>query len=199
MNYPGCEGPTLSASGGGFGEKTLWLDWEDRYAEERMPAVGDFDGDGLDDIAFVWFKGSDAYGHFEAAVLPSTGSTFVSPGESLDRAHEGAFTPITVADTGRDYIVALFSDELECVVDTPRECRGCSGHVFKWYCSEASPLVRIGDTNGNGYPNVVEFLKGDTSVVTVNGTTWATGFSPSDEITFVGDFDGDGLNDAISF
>ena len=61
MNYPGCEGPTLSASGGGFGEKTLWLDWEDRYAEERMPAVGDFDGDGLDDIAFVWFKGSEAY------------------------------------------------------------------------------------------------------------------------------------------
>ena len=199
MNYPGCEGPTLSASGGGFGEKTLWLDWEDRYAEERMPAVGDFDGDGLDDIAFVWFKGSEAYGRFEAEVLPSTGSIFVSPSESLDRAHEGTFTPITVTNTGRDYIVALYDNELECVAGTPKECHGCPGHVFKWYRSEVSPLVRIGDTDGNGYPNVVDFLKGDTSEVTVSGTTWASGFSPGDEIPFVGDFDGDGLADIISF
>lgn len=52
FNYAGCENPSVSAAGGGFGEKTLWLDWNG-WGEDVKPAVADFNGDGKDDIGAV--------------------------------------------------------------------------------------------------------------------------------------------------
>ncbi|GAI54083.1 unnamed protein product, partial [marine sediment metagenome] len=53
-----------------FGTKTLWLDW-DGWGQNKEAIVGDFDGDGRDDIAAVWF--TDSYNPFQAAVFRSTG------------------------------------------------------------------------------------------------------------------------------
>ncbi len=52
MNYPGCDHPSIAVSGGGFGEKSLWLDWNG-WGENVKPGVADFDADGSDDIAAV--------------------------------------------------------------------------------------------------------------------------------------------------
>jgi hypothetical protein len=52
LNYPGCEHPSVTASGGGFGEKRLWLDWNG-WGENVQPGVFDCNGDGKDDIAAV--------------------------------------------------------------------------------------------------------------------------------------------------
>lgn len=52
MNYPGCEHPSVLVSGGSFGEKRLWLDWNG-WGENIQPGVYDFNGDGKDDVAAV--------------------------------------------------------------------------------------------------------------------------------------------------
>ncbi|GAI54086.1 unnamed protein product, partial [marine sediment metagenome] len=59
-------------------------------------------------------------------------------------------------------------------------------------------VLRFGDPGGDGYMNKVEFYQ-DSKEVEVNGTVWGTDFSPNGEIPFVGDFDGDGYDDVISF
>jgi hypothetical protein len=207
LNYPGCEGPTVSATGGGFGEKTLWLDW-DGWQDNVQAAVGDFDGDGRDDIAAVWYRGSDAYNKFDTSVLRSTGAGFALPDEPISYVHAGDFTPFTVGTAGQDYVVGLIGDTMWCAIGTPGECRPASGHTNLFASPiESGEWLAIGDPFGDTYSRVgiIQFHKGDRTEVTVGskdypeGTVWATGFSPGDEIPLVGDFDGDGLDDVISF
>ena len=210
FNYPGCEGPTVSVSGGGFGAKTLWLDW-DGWGQNAQPVVGDFDNDGRDDIAGVWDNGG-VYPNFEASVCTSTGVGLSPPTESFSSGRESDFTAIAVEYSGGgDYVVALYDwpgnpelgPRLWCARGTTVTCpvaHGSSLGAYGGYSGDITgEILRLGDPDGDSAPEAVEFHKTGEVFVEVNGVSWATGFSPHDEIPFVGDFDGDGLDDAISF
>jgi hypothetical protein len=196
MNYPGCENPTVSVSGGGFGAKTLWLDWAD-WDEYAKVAVGDFDDDGRDDIAAVWYEGG--YMPYQASVLFSTGSGFQTPSDGLGWARDADFTPLVFRGRGSDYIVALQGNLLGCVEGTPRFGTTAPGHVWHfWYDDPVTGVVALGNVDGDGQSDVIELHK-DAGEVYVNADLWASGFSPGEEIPCVGDFDGDGYDDVVSF
>jgi hypothetical protein len=75
LNYPGCENPSVAVSGGGFGEKRLWLDWSD-WGTNVKPGVADFNGDGRDDIAAVRVTvGENTFEYTDFRFL-SNGSSF---------------------------------------------------------------------------------------------------------------------------
>jgi len=194
MNYPGCENPTVSVSDGGFGAKTLWLDWSgwDDYAKV---AVGDFDDDGRDDIAAVWYEGG--YWPYQASVLLSTGSGFQIPSDGSGRDMDVDFTPLVFRGEGSDYIVAPDGDELICVQGTPRTAPPAPGRVYTFYYP-ITGVVALGDPDGDERAEVIEFHK-DIAEVYVNGQLWSSDFSPGEEIPCVGDFDGDGYDDIVSF
>jgi hypothetical protein len=210
MNYPGCEQPTVSVSGGGFGTKTLWLDWQG-WSENQQIVVGDFNADGRDDIAAVRSEGG-YYPNFRASVFSSTGAGFATPAESLRRGFESDFTSIAVESSGGgDYIVVLYDwpgnpelgPRLWCAKGTEISCPPdplTSLDRYAYIGGEITGgILRIGDPDGDGYPEAVEFHKTGDNSVTVNGASWITGFSPGNEVPFVGDFDGDGYDDVISF
>ncbi len=197
MNYPYCERPTVSVSGGGFGPKELWLDWEG-WGENTEVAVGDFDDDGRDDIAAVWYEGG--YFPYQASVLFSSGSGFEIPSDSWPRGRDADFSPLVFRAPGRDYIIAPEGDTLCCVQGTPRTGPVASGHVYLFrYGEPVRGVVALADPDGEGAAEVLEFHQGDDADVYVNGTLWNSDFSPREEIPLVGDFDGDGYDDAVSF
>ena len=210
MNYPGCQSPTVSVSGGGFGTKTLWLDWRG-WSENHQIVVGDFNADGRDDIAAVRDEGG-VYPNFEASVLSSSGAGFTIPTESLSHGVESDFTTIAVENAADgNYIVVLYDwtgnpelgPRLWCAQGTTVSCPPKSGSSLDSYGyitgEITGTILRIGDPDGDGYPEAVEFNKTGDNSVTVDGASWITGFSPGDEVPFVGDFDGDGYDDVISF
>ena len=98
-NYPGCEGPVVSLAGGGFGAKTLWLDWTG-WGEDVKPAVADFNGDGRDDIAAMRVM---AYGtSFEQREF-----RFVSGGSGFSRD----FPETETGDSNTDFFYTVGMDD----------------------------------------------------------------------------------------
>ena len=113
MNYPGCENPWVSVSGGGFGDKQLWLDWNG-WGENVQPGVADHNGDGKDDVAAVrltrerysefWFN-SDGDGFVKDFAEPATGDSddlefYVIP---VDGRRVRAIRGTVMGNTGRVY------------------------------------------------------------------------------------------------
>jgi len=113
MNYPGCENPWVSVSGGGFGDKQLWLDWNG-WGENVQPGVADRNGDGKDDVAAVrltragykdfWFN-SDGDGFVKDFAEPATGDSddlefYVIP---VDGRRVRAIRGTVMGNTGRVY------------------------------------------------------------------------------------------------
>lgn len=83
MNYAGCESPSVSLSGGGFSEKTLWLDWNGWGRNNVKPGVADVNHDGRDDIAAVRSYMVGGGVGFQDYRFNSSGSSFVKDfGES---------------------------------------------------------------------------------------------------------------------
>ena len=99
MNYPGCEGPVVSIAGGGFGGKTLWLDWTG-WGENVKPDVADFNGDGKDDIAAMRVM---AYGtSFEQREF-----RFVSSGSGFTKD----FPETETGDSNTDFFYTVGMDD----------------------------------------------------------------------------------------
>lgn len=195
MNYPGCEKPTVSVSGGGFGAKTLWLDWSG-WGEYPALAVGDFDNDGRDDIAAVYEDYSIR--DFVAVVFPSTGSGFQPPSEVLAEPYP-AHSEVMVGHRAEgDFIVytGIGYNSFKAVEGT---AASCPPSIDGYEPSSDADVICLGDPRGRGTDTAVEFTRGDTHKVRVGHTVWADSFCPHEEIPLVGDFDGDGYDDAVSF
>jgi hypothetical protein len=200
MNYPGCENPTVSVSGGGFGAKMLWLDWSG-WGEYPALAIGDFDNDGRDDIAAVYERLYS--GGFVADIFPSTGSGFQAPSEALPEPYplHPEEVEVTVGHRPEGDFIAIactWSRHLIAVEGTAASCPS----YFEYYeRTSDTDVICFGDPYGSGTDTAIEFSRGDTAEVRVGDShgVWNDDFCPGDEIPLVGDFDGDGYDDAVSF
>ncbi|MEV7041969.1 FG-GAP-like repeat-containing protein [Amycolatopsis sp. NPDC051061] len=180
--------------------------WHDNFAfSNEFPAVGDFNGDGKDDIA-VFTRGTAA----DVYVALSDGTKFV--GDAV-KWHDffglGDELP-TVGDfngDGKDDIATFARGTTGDVFVALSDGTRFSGTSTMWHDNFAfnAEVPAIGDFNGDGKDDIATFTRGtagDVYVALSDGTEfvgdavkWHEFFGIGDEVPAVGDFTGDGKDD----
>ncbi|WP_181188361.1 FG-GAP-like repeat-containing protein [Actinopolyspora mortivallis] len=210
----GESGGVYVALGGesGFGAFRLWHGYFAPQGER--PAVGDFNGDGKDDI--VTFLGNDATNNGDVYVSLSTGDAFI---EDDDKWHDyfgldderpavGDFN-----GDGKDDIITFLGNDTNNPNDVYVSLSTGSAFVEdndKWhdYFGLENERPAVGDFNGDGKDDIITFMndgEGGAYVALSAGDTFNTGsrwhdyFAPDGELPAVGDFNGDGKDDIITF
>jgi hypothetical protein len=194
------------SNGSSFGAGVKWHDWFALAGE--VPAVGDVNGDGRDDIiTFTRNAAADVY------VALSTGTSFAASAKWHDYFGLAGETP-GVGDfngDGRDDIVVFNQGTLADVYVATSTGTGFSGTSVKWhdFFSVAGEAPRIGDFNGDGRDDIATFTlnaAADVYVATSNGTgfdgttvKWNDFFGIAGEFPYAGDWDGDGKDDIVTF
>ncbi len=182
--------------------------WHDTFAaQNEIPLTGDFNGDGKAD-AVTFTRGTDA----SVYVALSDGTKFAAtPAKWLGSFAAGTDIPV-VGDfngDGRDDVAGF--------------ARGTDGGVFvalsdgtkfgtpvKWHSSFAlgTAMPAVGDVNGDNKDDIVGFSGGEAADVFValsDGTkfgasaNWQDNLAPDANRAAVGDIDGDGKDDVVSF
>ena len=193
------------STGSAFGASAKW---HDRFAlSGEIPAVGDVNGDGRDDIV-TFTRG--ALG--DVWVGLSTGTSFgaglkwhdwFAPGEEFpalgDVNGDGLDDLITFTRGGTgDVYVALSNGS-------------GFGPGVKWHdwFSVGAEQPRVADFNGDGRDDIATFTvnaAADVFVALSNGSSfagteqkWHDFFGVAGEFPYVGDFNGDGLDDIVTF
>ncbi|MGV9589426.1 DUF4185 domain-containing protein [Streptomyces tendae] len=181
--------------------------WHDHFAPGReVPAVGDFDGDGIDDIiTFTREDTADVY------VALSDGGTFGAGQKWHDDFAPWAQFPAVgdVDGDGLDDLIAFTQDASNDVYVALNE-GGKFGAPYKAHDHFApeGERPRVADVNGDGHDDVVTFTGGEAADVYValsdgavfgGGQKWADFFAPDGEFPYVGDYDGDGNADIVTF
>ncbi|WP_410588436.1 FG-GAP-like repeat-containing protein [Amycolatopsis sp. lyj-23] len=184
-----------------FGTPTLWHDYFGIAAE--IPAVGDFNGDGKDDIAtFVRGSAADVY------VALSDGTKFGTSSLWHDYFAANDETP-EIGDfngDGKDDIATFTRGTTGDVYVALSDGAKFVGNEQKWhdYFGIAAEIPAVGDFNGDGKDDIATFVRGtvgDVYVSLSDGTKFGTSslwhdyFGIQAEIPAVGDFDGDGKAD----
>jgi len=184
--------------------------WHDFFAVgAETPLVGDFNGDGKDDIAtFTRGAAADVY------VALSTGSSFSGTGWKWhDFFAVGAETP-AVGDfngDGKDDIATFTRGAAADVYVAVSTGSSFSGTGVKWhdYFAVGTELASVGDFNGDRKDDIVTFTRGAPADVYValsrgsyfagTGVKWHDYFAVGTEIPGTGDFTGDGRDDIATF
>jgi hypothetical protein len=171
--------------------------------------AGDFNGDGRDDIVtFTRGAAADVY------VALSTGSSFSGSGVKWhDHFAGGTQTPL-VGDfngDGRDDIAAFTKGSSADVYVALSKGSSFAPTVRKWhnFFAVGSEIPAVGDFNGDGKDDIVTFTRGAAADVYValstgssfagTGWKWHDFFAVGSEIPAVGDFTGDGKDDIVTF
>jgi hypothetical protein len=203
----------------GFGYGTQWNGWFSIGNE--TPGVGDFNGDGLDDIiTFLKSTATDS-SEGDVYVAVSNGSNFVSSSVWKTWFSPGAEIP-RVGDfngDGKDDIVSFVQDTQTgsgaddvWVALSNGSSFGANTQWHTWF-SLGGEIPLTGDFNGDGRDDIVTFLRstttgsgqGDVYVSLSTGSSfgsssiWHTWFCVGNEVPLVGDFNGDGKDDIITF
>ena len=207
------------STGTSFAAATLWDD--DFAPGGEVVRVGDANGDGRDDlIAFARNAlGWDARG--EVYVALSTGTGFGPETEWHDYFCIGDETPV-VGDfngDGRDDIATLVGDTKDppgindvYVALSTGASFGESEQWHDWFGTNGE-LVRVGDFDGDGRDDMAAFVRssrpggqeGDVWVTRSTGTSfsatslWNAYLCIDGELPEVGDFNGDGKADVVTF
>lgn len=170
--------------------------------------VADVNGDGKDDIILftqdksldVWVALATRDGFFSRPTIWH--ETFARVGETFDL---GDFNGDSRADLIR------FSQDMHADVKVALSSGVDFGAINKWHAFFAPPgqTPAIGDINGDGYSDIIAFtqdINTDVLVAFSNGATrfsgeikWHDRFAKWSETPRMGDFNGDGKQDIISF
>jgi hypothetical protein len=197
------------STGGGFAAPVKWHDWF--CANSEIPVVGDFNGDGLDDIA-TFTRGATTPGDVYVAL--STGSSFSGTGIKWDTNFGLNSEPPAVGDFNGDGLddIATFAQPSAYVYvalsNGARFLGNVGESVWNTHFAPTGETPGVGDFTGDGKDDIVTFTQASTPLVWVgvsSGTSFGTGvvwhdhFSLSGEVPGVGDFDGDGKSDVVTF
>ncbi|MGW1062866.1 DUF2961 domain-containing protein [Micromonospora rubida] len=193
------------STGTGFGPGVKWHDFFAVGTE--TPAVGDVDGDGRTDIV-TFTRGATA----DVYVALSTGTGFGPGVKWHDFFAAGTETPAVgdVDGDGRDDIVTFLQGVGGAVYVSLSDGGRFVQHAWKWGDGVAtgSQLPALADVTGDGRDDVVVFTRGATADVLVRpstgvgfgaGGTWHGNFAIGTELPGVGDFNGDGRGDAVTY
>jgi hypothetical protein len=196
------------STGSGF-NGTGWK-WHDYFAAgNEIPLVGDFNGDGKDDIAtFTRGAAADVY------VALSTGSGFNGTGWKWHDYFAAGNEIPAVGDfngDGKDDIATFTRGDSADVYVALSTGSSFSGTGWKWHdwFAAGSELPLVGDFNGDGKDDIATFPRGssaDVFVATSTGSSfsgtgwkWHDYFAAGSELPAVGDFNGDGKDDIVTF
>ncbi|HEY8472881.1 MAG TPA: S8 family serine peptidase [Natronosporangium sp.] len=194
------------SNGSSFGSRSKW---HDVFAfGSEVPLVGDFNGDGRDDIA-TFTRGSSA----DVYVALSNGSSFVGTAVKWHDAFAfGSEVPL-VGDfngDGRDDIATFTRGSSADVYVALSNGSSFVGTSVLWHGGFASGwrIPMAGDVNGDGRDDIIEFTRGaaaDVFVALSNGSSfgsrakWHDFFAVNSELPAVGDFNRDGRDDIATF
>ncbi|MFF9670950.1 FG-GAP-like repeat-containing protein [Streptomyces eurythermus] len=183
--------------------------WHEHFSiGDEVPAVGDFNGDGKDDIATftrgdtadVWVALSNGQGFGTSSVWHNhfgVGGEVVDTGD-FDGDGKDDIVTFTRGDAADVYV--SLSDGTKFVQD-----------AWKWHDGFAvgNEIPTVGDFNGDGKDDVVTFTRGGAADVFVatsdgakflgTGQKWHDSFAVGTEVPRVGDFNGDHRADVATF
>ncbi|MBE8525890.1 VCBS repeat-containing protein [Amycolatopsis sp. H6(2020)] len=187
------------------GNGVLWHDYFAAYDE--IPAVGDFNGDGKDDIAtFVRGTAGDVYVALSDGTKFGTSSAWHTDfGYNAELPYVGDFN-----GDGKDDIAVFTRGATGDVYVALSDGTKFVGSGVKWhdYFSVGGEVPAVGDFNGDGKDDIATFVRGtegDVYVALSGGTKFGAGvlwhdyFGIGSEVPAVGDFNGDGKADIATF
>ncbi|MGW0238939.1 FG-GAP repeat domain-containing protein, partial [Streptomyces sp. NPDC002996] len=179
---------------------------------ERMSVLSgggptDFTGDSKDDIVtFTRTREADTY------VAPSTGAGFGGAGVWHDFFAPGGETPLSGdfnGDTKDDIVTFAHGPEADVYVALSNGSGFGPATVWHDFFSPRHETPAVGDVNGDGFDDIVTFThdaEADVYVALSNGMDgfgagqkWNEHFAPAGEFPALGDVDGDGADDLITF
>jgi hypothetical protein len=192
------------SSGAAFGAGALWHSWFAPAGE--TPRVGDFNGDGKDDIV-TFTQGTTA----DVWVALSNGAGFAASSKWNASFAPAGYTP-QVGDfngDGKDDIISFSQGSTGDVWVSLSTGAGFSAAVkwHGWFAPDGE-IPMAGDFNGDGKDDIVSFTQngtGDVYVALSSGVgfvaaaVWHGWFSPAGETPGVGDFNNDGKDDIVTF
>ncbi|MER6949580.1 VCBS repeat-containing protein [Nonomuraea sp. NPDC000554] len=192
------------STGTGFGTATKWNDFFAPAGE--IPAVGDFNGDGKDDIV-TFTRGANA----DVYVATSTGTGFTGGAKWHDFfALNGEFPAVgdVNGDGKDDLIVFTQGTTADVYVALSTGTSFAPATKVHDHFAPAGEQPRVGDFNGDGKADIATFTSDDLADVYVAlsdgagfgpGMKWNDFFAPGGEFPYTGDYDGDGKDDIVTF
>ncbi|MFI7577753.1 S8 family serine peptidase [Micromonospora sp. NPDC049497] len=204
------------STGSSFGPSQRWHTWF--AASNETPAVGDFNGDGRDDIATVTrgVLGSPSVNRTVYVAL-SNGTGFVGTGVRWSDSFLGGDAVPLVGDfdcDGRDDLAAFERGGAgRVLVASSQGDRFAGATLWSYRFALATAVPTVGDFNGDGCDDVAEFSRGDAPFVRValsmvgywatrlfgDPTVWHRDFAGGVAVPGAGDFTGDGRDDVVAF
>ncbi|WP_399891179.1 FG-GAP-like repeat-containing protein [Streptomyces sp. BBFR51] len=196
----------LSNGVDGFGPASVW---HDHFAPGgEIPAVGDINGDGNDDI-ITFTHDADA----KVYVAPSNGVDGFGPATVWHDHFAPAGEVPAVGDIngdGNDDIITFTQGSTgDVYVALSNGTNGFGpGQLVHEHFARGTEQPRVGDVNGDGKDDIVAFTQGANSDVYValsdgarfgTGQLWNEFFAPTGEFPYLGDYDGDGKDDIVTF
>ncbi|WP_017454496.1 FG-GAP-like repeat-containing protein, partial [Herbaspirillum rubrisubalbicans] len=201
-----------SPSPTGYGGER-WATRAGSFAASQKWLVGDFNGDGRDDLVNVF---ADAAGNFTADVHINKGDRFEIQRWQSDGGWYSSDDRIFVADVngdGKADLIHVFSDNGAISIDV-YQSTGTSFQGKRWetrggFYSAANHNILIADMDGDGRPDIVDVFN-DNNLASIDvhlnngssfqGSRWKTqigGFS-QDQKWYAADVNGDGRADLIN-